>query len=87
MEDRFESLARIRAIREPLLIMHGDADTVIPQHFGRALFEAANQPKEGFWPHGLGHNDIFDNGGFDTALKFIRSTLKLPEYAQPASGG
>jgi fermentation-respiration switch protein FrsA (DUF1100 family) len=79
MEDRFESLARIRAIREPLLIMHGDADTVIPQHFGRELFEAANQPKEGFWPHGLGHNDIFDNGGFDTALEFIRRTLKVSD--------
>jgi fermentation-respiration switch protein FrsA (DUF1100 family) len=87
MEDRFESLARIRAITEPLLIMHGDSDTVIPQHFGRELFEAANQPKEGFWPHGLGHNDIFDNGGFDIALKFIQRTLKLPEYAPAASGG
>jgi len=87
MEDRFESLARIRAIKEPLLIMHGDADTVIPQHFGRELFEAANKPKEGFWPHGLGHNDIFDNGGFDTALKFIQRRLQLPEYAQAASSG
>jgi len=87
MEDRFESLARIRAITEPLLIMHGDADTVIPQHFGRQLFEAANQPKEGFWPHGLGHSDIFDNGGFDTALSFIQHTLKLPEATQSANGG
>ena len=79
MEDRFESLARIRAITEPLLIMHGDADTVIPQHFGRELYDAANQPKEGFWPHGLGHNDIFDYGGFDAALGFIRRTLKVPD--------
>jgi fermentation-respiration switch protein FrsA (DUF1100 family) len=77
MEDRFESLARIRAITEPLLIMHGDGDTVIPQHFGLQLFEAANQPKEGFWPHGLGHNDIFDNGGFDAALEFIRRALAV----------
>jgi hypothetical protein len=78
MEDRFESLARIRAITEPLLVMHGDRDYTIPQRFGRRLFEAANQPKQGFWPQGLGHSDIFDNGGFDTALEFIRRTLKLP---------
>jgi fermentation-respiration switch protein FrsA (DUF1100 family) len=78
MEDRFESLARIRAITEPLLVMHGDRDYTIPQRFGRRLFEAANQPKQGFWPQGLGHSDIFDNGGFDTALAFIRRTLKLP---------
>ena len=78
MEDRFESLTRIRMIAEPLLVMHGDADTVIPQRFGRRLFEAASSPKEGFWPHGLGHNDIFDNGGFDTALEFIRRTMNVP---------
>jgi fermentation-respiration switch protein FrsA (DUF1100 family) len=78
MEDRFESLSRIRTITEPLLVMHGDADTVIPQRFGRELFDAANEPKQGFWPHGLGHNDIFDNGGFDTVLEFIRRTMHVP---------
>jgi fermentation-respiration switch protein FrsA (DUF1100 family) len=87
MEDRFESLARIRSIAEPVLIMHGDRDYVIPQQFGRRLFEAANEPKEGFWPQGLGHNDIFDNGGFDTALDFIRRALKLPAETRAASGG
>ncbi len=85
MEDRFESLARIGAITEPLLVMHGDRDSVIPQHFGRQLFEAANLPKEGFWPHGLGHGDIFDNGGFDTALEFIRRTMKLPVETRAAA--
>ena len=82
MEDRFESLARIGSITEPLLVMHGDRDVVIPQRFGRQLFDAANEPKQGFWPHGLGHNDIFDNGGFDTALEFIRRTMKLPADTQ-----
>jgi fermentation-respiration switch protein FrsA (DUF1100 family) len=77
MEDRFESLARIGSITEPLLVMHGDRDVVIPQRFGRQLFAAANQPKQGFWPHGLGHNDIFDNGGFDTALAFIERTMNV----------
>jgi fermentation-respiration switch protein FrsA (DUF1100 family) len=77
MEDRFESLARIGSITEPLLVMHGDRDVVIPQRFGRRLFEAANEPKQGFWPHGLGHNDIFDNGGFDTALAFIVRTMNV----------
>jgi len=86
MEDRFESLARIGAITEPLLVMHGDRDSVIPQQLGRRLFDAANLPKEGFWPNGLGHNDIFDNGGFDTALEFIRRTMNVPVDTQaPAS--
>jgi fermentation-respiration switch protein FrsA (DUF1100 family) len=78
MADRFESLARIGAVTEPLLVMHGDRDYVIPQRFGRQLYDAANEPKEGFWPSGVGHNDVFDNGGFATALDFIRRTMKVP---------
>jgi fermentation-respiration switch protein FrsA (DUF1100 family) len=85
MEDRFESLARIGAITEPLLVMHGSSDYTIPQRFGRRLFEAANEPKEGFWPHGLGHDDLFDNGGFDTAIAFIRRTTALPVKTKPAA--
>lgn len=77
LEDRFESLTRIEAVTEPLLVMHGDSDFVIPQRFGRQLYEAANAPKEGFWPTGVGHNDLFDNGGFDVALDFIRRTMNV----------
>lgn len=71
MTDRYESIARIGAVKAPLLVLHGDADYVIPQFLGKRLFEAANQPKEGFWPAGVGHTDIFDNGGFATARDFI----------------
>lgn len=71
MKDRFESLARIAQVHEPLLIMHGEADEVIPQSFGRRLFDAANEPKEGYWPKMAGHNSIFDLGGFLTAAEFI----------------
>jgi uncharacterized protein len=85
MEDRFESLSRIRMITEPLLVMHGDSDTVIPQHLGRELFDAANEPKQGFWPHGVGHNDVFDKGGFDTALEFIRRMMHVPVDAENAA--
>jgi len=75
MVDRYDSLSRIINVRVPLLVMHGDADRVIPQLFGRRLFEAANEPKEGFWPQGVGHNDIFDNGGFTAARDFIERRL------------
>lgn len=71
MKDRFDSLSRISQVHEPLLVMHGEDDQVIPQAFGKQLFEAANQPKEGFWPKLAGHNSIFDLGGFLTARDFI----------------
>jgi fermentation-respiration switch protein FrsA (DUF1100 family) len=81
MEDRFESLARIGAVTEPLLVMHGDRDYIIPQRFGRRLFAAANEPKEAFWPSGVGHNDVFDNGGFAAALAFIRRAMNVAAEA------
>lgn len=76
MVDRYESIARIDKVKAPLLVMHGDADQVIPQAFGRRLFEAANHPKEGFWPQGIGHRDIFDTGGFLAARDFIERRFK-----------
>lgn len=76
MRDRFDSLSRIGQVHEPLLVMHGEADEVIPQAYGRRLFDAANEPKEGFWPKRAGHNSIFDLGGFQTAAEFIERRVK-----------
>ena len=84
MADRFDSLSRIDEIDEPLLVMHGDADRVIAQRFGRELFEAADGPKTGFWPEGVGHKDLFDRGGFEAARDFIESSV-TPALA-PAHG-
>jgi uncharacterized protein len=77
MKDRYASIDRIAQIGAPLLVMHGDADEVIPQSFGRRLFDAARDPKEGFWPQGLGHKDIFDNGGFTMARDFIERRIGM----------
>jgi fermentation-respiration switch protein FrsA (DUF1100 family) len=79
MKDRFDSLARIARLDEPLLIMHGDRDRVIPQRLGRALYDAAKAPKTGYWPADAGHKDIFDRGGFEAARDFIERTVSGQE--------
>lgn len=56
--DKFRNLARIRAVRCPVLIINGAADPVIPPWHGRALFEAAGQPKRCLWVAGAGHDDV-----------------------------
>jgi fermentation-respiration switch protein FrsA (DUF1100 family) len=75
MKDRFDSLSRVTEITEPLLVMHGDRDRVIPQSQGLELYTAANEPKEGFWPNGVGHNDLFDRGGFAAAHDFVERRI------------
>jgi fermentation-respiration switch protein FrsA (DUF1100 family) len=42
---RFDSLARIRAINCPKLILHSPDDDIVPYAMGRELFAAASEPK------------------------------------------
>ena len=58
LRDRFESAAKIAAFDAPLLIIHGDDDRVVPQARGRALFEAATEPKTWVAVPNAGHNDL-----------------------------
>jgi fermentation-respiration switch protein FrsA (DUF1100 family) len=43
--DPYRSDLRIGRVRAPLLIVHGDRDTVVPIRFGQKLYQLANQPK------------------------------------------
>jgi fermentation-respiration switch protein FrsA (DUF1100 family) len=58
MRTRFDSLAKIRDLRAPLLVLHGDADETIPYVQGRALFDAAPEPKTFFTIRGGRHYDM-----------------------------
>jgi fermentation-respiration switch protein FrsA (DUF1100 family) len=63
MKDRYESAARVPEARCPVLCIHGTDDTTIPIEMGRALFEAAKEPKEWYAVDGGGHSDLADVGG------------------------
>ena len=53
--DRYDSIAKIGRIHVPVLVIHGDADRVIPIAEGRALFTAAQPPKRFVTRPGGGH--------------------------------
>lgn len=72
--NRFESAQKLRTVRVPVLISHGDPDPVIPMSEGRALFAAANEPKQLLIMPGAGHN-VFGSAGtayLDQLEEFIR---------------
>ena len=56
--DAYPSLERIRRLRAPLLILHGDADDIVPLEHGRALFDAAPEPRRLHVVAAAGHNDL-----------------------------
>jgi fermentation-respiration switch protein FrsA (DUF1100 family) len=72
LEDQFDSLARIKEVRAPLLVLQAAQDEVIPPVLGRTLFAAAAEPKE-FWssPRG-GHNDLYFFGAGEAVIAFIQ---------------
>lgn len=73
MKDTFDSLAWIEHVGCPVLILHGDADVVIPVHHGRQLFAAARQPKYGFFPVGVGHVEVSSEDILRLIYSFILS--------------
>src|SRR6516225_483760 len=73
--DRFDSLSRIGKVRAPILLLHGERDRVVPVRFGRALFDAAPEPKEGWFTPDAGHEDLARYGGLDVAVAFINRRL------------
>jgi fermentation-respiration switch protein FrsA (DUF1100 family) len=61
--ERFDSLTRIPNITVPVLVIHGDRDELIPLAQGRALLDAAREPKSLYVVNGAGHNDVAQVAG------------------------
>jgi fermentation-respiration switch protein FrsA (DUF1100 family) len=62
-EGVYNSIEKLPEIRCPLMIIHGDADALIPVEEGLTLYEAANEPRELFIVRGAGHNDVSLSAG------------------------
>ncbi len=73
---KYNSLERIKQLKRPLLIMHGDEDRIIPVIQGQRLFEAANEPKTFQALKGADHNNTYIVAGeayFNALAKFIQT--------------
>lgn len=71
LRTRLDSLSKIRDYHGPLLVSHGDADTIVPYRFGRRLFDAANEPKQFFPIPGGDHNDFPPRGYYEVLVEFL----------------
>ncbi|MGL4236791.1 alpha/beta hydrolase [Tabrizicola sp.] len=73
--DPFPSLDHISAVEEPLLVLHGTADTRVPTAMGQALHDAAPGPKEIRLFPGVGHVDLFGPTIWAEEIRFLRAHL------------
>lgn len=74
LKTKYDSLSKIRNIKVPILIMHGDKDKLVPFEHGKRLYDMANEPKEFYTIPGAGHNDTHIVGGeeyFEVIKNFV----------------
>ncbi|HEY1216636.1 MAG TPA: alpha/beta hydrolase [Bryobacteraceae bacterium] len=71
----FDTRRKIGHIHVPLLVIHGDADEIVPFSQGQAVFKAANPPKELWRVPGAHHNDLLYIAGDDYVTR-LRAFLQ-----------
>lgn len=79
LRSRFDSLGKIPKISSPLLVLHGEMDTVIPIHHGRQLLDTAPEPKKGVFLPDTAHSDIPIARISEELTRYAREQGLLPE--------
>jgi fermentation-respiration switch protein FrsA (DUF1100 family) len=71
IKDTFRSDQRIARVSAPLLLLHGERDSIIPIAFGERLFALAREPKRMVrFPQG-NHADLDDHGAAKVVKEFL----------------
>lgn len=60
---RYDSLTAISFIRTPMMLIHGEVDSLVPPAASHQLVDAAPGPKRLLLIPEAGHNDVFSRGG------------------------
>ena len=60
---RFPLIERLKSVRVPMLIIHGDQDSIVPFSLGEQVFLAAPAPKSLYVVKGADHNNVPVVGG------------------------
>ena len=74
---RFDTVGALRGFDKPVLVVHGDADTIIPYALGKELYDRLDAPKRLVTLRGADHNDLFDarHEAYWTPLRAFIDTL------------
>ena len=73
LKDRYESDKKIKKIKSPVLIMHGEQDNIVPFWMGEKMFELANEPKYSYFSKYDDHMMDFNNELINSIKLFIKS--------------
>ena len=73
LKDKFENYKKIKNINSPILIMHGEADQIVPFSMGKKLYEIANKPKYSYFTKYDNHMMEYDEKLILALKSFLKS--------------
>jgi fermentation-respiration switch protein FrsA (DUF1100 family) len=73
LKDKYKNDKKIKNINIPLLVMHGEADQIVPFWMGKKIYEIANQPKYSHFTKYDDHMMEFDENLVLAINAFIQS--------------
>jgi fermentation-respiration switch protein FrsA (DUF1100 family) len=81
LKTKYDVVQKVRAIKSPLLVLHGDRDEIVPLHQAKEVFDAAPQPKAFYTIIGANHNDTYLVGG-DLYFQALRKHIDSAESSR-----
>ncbi len=73
LKDKYDNKKKIKNINIPILVMHGEADQIVPFWMGEKIYKIANQPKYSHFTKLDDHMMEYDEKLLFTLKVFIRS--------------
>jgi hypothetical protein len=76
MTDRYDTMRDIGKVTMPLLIIQGGKDDIVPPELGKAVFAAANEPKQiAVFPE-ADHTEHYKYGSYDVIFRWVREVVR-----------
>ena len=73
LKDKYQNNQKIKNINIPVLIMHGEADQIVPFWMGKKIYEIANQPKYSYFTKHDDHMMEYNEKLVSVLKTFIKS--------------
>jgi len=78
LNQRFDSISKVRSLQMPVLFIHGTADFLVPAVMSQQLYAAAPEPKHLFLVPGAGHNNLAEIAG----MQYLQAVQKFCQQVQ-----
>jgi uncharacterized protein len=82
LNQKMDSLDKIRSIRMPVLFIHGTADRIVPTSMSEQLYAAAPGPKQLYLVEGAGHENCAATAGEAYQQHVLKFLSTVPEPAE-----